>query len=66
MNRNSISNIFLFIGSLLLLLKIVFSMGYLNELRVEYSTYVDYSYMTFFFIGFVLKSMSIKEKKRSN
>ncbi|KGR79027.1 hypothetical protein [Ureibacillus manganicus] len=66
MNKNSISNIFLFIGSILLLLKIVFSMGYLNELRVEYGTYVEISYMACFFIGVVLKSISNKEKKNKN
>ncbi|CAM5198065.1 hypothetical protein UACE39S_04446 [Ureibacillus acetophenoni] len=56
MDRNSISNIFLFIGSMLVLLKIVFVMGYLNDLRVKYGNYVEISYMAFFFIGVVLKS----------
>lgn len=63
MNRNSISNIFLFIGSILLLIKILFVMGYLNELRVKYNTYVDISYISFFFIGVVLKSTSNKKNK---
>ncbi|MFY3791630.1 hypothetical protein ACOQFO_08020 [Ureibacillus sp. MALMAid1270] len=66
MNRNSISNIFLFIGSMLVLLKIVFVMGYLNELRVKYGTYVEISYMAFFFIGVVLKSISNKKEKNNN
>lgn len=62
MSKNSISNIFIFIGSILLLLKLVFVMGYLNELRVKYITYVDISLIAFFFIGVVLKSTANKKK----
>lgn len=38
-------------------------MGYFNELRVKYGTYIDISYISFFFLGVVLKSISDKKRK---
>ncbi|QPQ36636.1 MULTISPECIES: hypothetical protein [unclassified Lysinibacillus] len=55
MNKNLLANIFLFMGIILLLLKLFIVMGYLKEVRGNYGTYMDV-YLFFFFIGVVLKS----------
>lgn len=62
LNRNLIANIFLFVGSILLLLKLIFVMGYFHEVRVNYGTYIDV-YIIFFFIGVILKSIGKKKVK---
>lgn len=66
LTRNALSNIFLSIGCILLLIKLLFVMGYFNELRIKYDTYVNISCMSFIFIGVVLKSISNKNKENKS